>query len=142
MIAVDTNVILRYLLEDDAGQSVIAARLITGKRPVLVTDVVLVELIWTLRGKKYQLNKPDTIAIILALFQEPNIRFEDGQVVWMALNDYRKSKPVKSEEADFADALIVNKAKSIAVRKKQRFQGSYTFDTAAQSLPGAKAPVG
>ncbi|MES9974288.1 MAG: hypothetical protein ABW094_08510 [Candidatus Thiodiazotropha sp.] len=81
--------------------------------------------------KKYQLKKPDTIAVILALFHEPNIRFEDGQVVWVALNGYRKSKPVNSKEADFADALIVNKAKSIAIRKKQRFQGSYTFDTAA-----------
>ncbi|MBW9265814.1 MAG: type II toxin-antitoxin system VapC family toxin [Candidatus Thiodiazotropha sp. (ex. Lucinisca nassula)] len=142
MIAVDTNAILRCLLEDGAGQFVIAARLITGKRPVLVTDAVLVELIWTLRGKKYQLKKPDAIAVILALIHEPNIRFEDGQVVWMALNGYRKSKPVNSKEADFADALIVNKAKSIAVSKKQRYQGSYTFDTAAQSLPGAKAPIG
>ncbi|MBT3092714.1 MAG: type II toxin-antitoxin system VapC family toxin [Candidatus Thiodiazotropha sp. (ex Lucina pensylvanica)] len=142
MIAVDTHVLLRYLFEDDAGQSAIAVKLITGKRPVLVTDVVLVELIWTLRVKKYQLKKPDTIAVILALFQEPNLRFEDGQVVWMALNDYRKSKSVKGKEADFTDALIVNKTKSIAVRKKQRFQGSYTFDTAAQSLPGAKAPIG
>ncbi|MCG8023176.1 MAG: PIN domain-containing protein [Candidatus Thiodiazotropha endolucinida] len=138
----DTHVLLRYLFEDDAGQSAIAVKLITGKRPVLVTDVVLVELIWTLRVKKYQLKKPDTIAVILALFQEPNLRFEDGQVVWMALNDYRKSKSVKGKEADFTDALIVNKTKSIAVRKKQRFQGSYTFDTAAQSLPGAKAPIG
>ncbi|MES9987282.1 MAG: hypothetical protein ABW077_05155 [Candidatus Thiodiazotropha endolucinida] len=97
MIAGDTHVLLRYLFEDDAGQSVIAARFITGKRPVLVTYVVLVELIWTLRVKKYQLKKPDTIAVILALFQEPNIRFEDGQVVWMALNDYRNSNSVKGK---------------------------------------------
>ncbi|PVV19082.1 MAG: twitching motility protein PilT, partial [gamma proteobacterium symbiont of Ctena orbiculata] len=68
--------------------------------------------------------------------------FEDGQVVWQALNDYRKSKPVSGREADFADAHIINKSKSIAGRKKQRFQGSYTFDTAALSLPGAKAPRG
>ncbi|MEW8048862.1 MAG: PIN domain-containing protein [Candidatus Thiodiazotropha sp.] len=51
MIAVDTDVILRYLFKDDADQSVIAAKLIMGKRPVLVTDVVLAELIWILRGK-------------------------------------------------------------------------------------------
>ncbi|MES9991033.1 MAG: type II toxin-antitoxin system VapC family toxin [Candidatus Thiodiazotropha sp.] len=142
MIAVDTHVVLRYLLEDDADQSPLATRLITGKRPVLVTDVVLAELIWTLRGKMYQLKKSDLAAVILALFQEPNIRFEDGQVVWQALNDYRKSKPVNGREADFADALIVNKSKSIAGRKNQRFQGNYTFDRAAQSLPGAKAPRG
>ncbi|MEW8329501.1 MAG: type II toxin-antitoxin system VapC family toxin [Candidatus Thiodiazotropha endolucinida] len=142
MIAIDTNVILRYLLEDDADQSPLATRLITGKRPVLVTDVFLTELIWTLRGKKYQLKKSDLATVILALFQEPNIRFEDGQVVWQALNDYHKSKPFNGREADFTDAFIVNKAKSMAGRKNQRFQGSYTFDVAAQSLPGAKAPRG
>ncbi|MCU7922587.1 MAG: type II toxin-antitoxin system VapC family toxin [Candidatus Thiodiazotropha sp. (ex Dulcina madagascariensis)] len=140
MIAIDTNVLLRYLLEDDLEQSAKAARLITGKRVVLVTDVVLVETIWTLRGKKYQLKKADLVVVIQALFQEPNLRFEDGQVVWAALNDYRKSKPVNGKEADFADALIINKAKSTASAKNQVFRGVYTFDVAAQSLLGAKAP--
>lgn len=141
MIAIDTNVLLRYLLEDDADQLPKAVKLISGKRKVLVTDVVLVETIWTLRGKKYQLNKVEVIAVLQALFQEPNIRFEDGQVVWMALNDYRKAKPVKGKEADFADALIVNKARHIANKQDQKFGGSFTFDLAAQQLPGAKAPT-
>ena len=57
MIAVDTNVLLRYLLNDDQGQAAIAEKLINGKEIVLFTDVVLVETIWTLKGKKYQLNK-------------------------------------------------------------------------------------
>ncbi|MCP3671042.1 MAG: type II toxin-antitoxin system VapC family toxin [Gammaproteobacteria bacterium] len=140
MIAIDTNVLLRYLLEDDAEQSAKAVKLISGKQKVLVTDVVLVEAMWTLRGKKYQLNKAELAAVIQALFQEPNIRFEDGQVVWMALNDYRKAKPVKGKEADFADALIVNKAKHTANRLEERFWGAYTFDLAAQTLPGTKAP--
>jgi len=140
MIAIDTNVLLRYLLEDDSGQLTKAVKLITGKRKVLVTDVVLVETIWTLRGKKYQLNKAELVAVIQALFQEPNIRFEDGQVVWTALHDYRKAQPVKGKEADFADALIVNKARHIANKQNQAFDGSYTFDLAAQNLPGAKVP--
>lgn len=45
--------------------------------------------------KKYQLKKPDAIAVILAFFQEPNIRIEDGQVIWMALNEYRNQRPSK-----------------------------------------------
>ena len=139
MIAIDTNVLLRYLLEDHPTQSSKAARLIGGRRDVLVTDVVLVETLWTLRGKRYQLDKSGLIAVVHALFEEPNIRFEDGQVVWMALNDYRQSKAVRGKSANFADALIVNKAKFIASRQKIRFGGSYTFDVAAQSLPGAKA---
>ena len=93
--------------------------------------MALVEIIWTPRGKKYQLNKAELVAVIQVLFQEPNIRFEDGQVMWMALRDYRKSQPVKGKEADFADALIVNKAQHIANKQNQAFDESYTFDLAA-----------
>ena len=57
MIAVDTNVLLRYLLNDDAAQAHIAANLIKGDDMVLITDVVLAETLWTLSGKKYRLNK-------------------------------------------------------------------------------------
>lgn len=141
MIAIDTNVLLRYLLDDDPAQSEKAEKLIVGNDVVLVTDVVLVETLWTLKGKKYQLDKTDLIGIVRALFEETNIRFEDGQVVWMALNDYRKAKPVRGKVADFADALITNKAKFIANSLGVSFSGSYTFDKAAQALPGAKPPI-
>ena len=139
MIAIDTNVLLRYLLFDHSTQSAKAAKLIGGKRTILITDVVLAETVWTLRGKKYQLDKPQLVLVLQALFEEPNIRFEEGQVVWMALNDYRKSKPVQGKDADFADALIINKARFLASRQNSKFGGSYTFDVAAQSLSGAKA---
>jgi predicted nucleic-acid-binding protein len=48
MIAIDTNVLLRYLLQDDAKLCKKAIEVITGKQRVLVTDVVLAETIWTL----------------------------------------------------------------------------------------------
>ena len=140
MIAIDTNVLLRYLLEDDVDQSSKANHLIANKGKVLITDAVLVETIWTLKGKKYQLRKSELIGVVQALFQESNIRFENGQVVWLALNDYRNAKPVKGKEADFADALIVNKARYIADNQGYSFGGVYTFDRAAQKIPGAKAP--
>lgn len=140
MIAVDTNVLLRYLLGDNQIQAAKAEKLINGKDLVLITDVVLVETIWTLKGKKYQLSKSDLVAVIQALFKEPKIRFENGQAVWMALNDYRKAKTVGGKLADFSDALIVNKAKSIASDHKIELNGIYTFDTAAQKLPGTKKP--
>ena len=141
MIAVDTNVLLRYLLDDNPAQSEKAGKLITGNDVVLVTDVVLVETLWTLKGRKYQLSKTDLIGVVQALFEETNIRFEEGQVVWMALNDCRKAKPVRGKFADFADALTINKAKFIANSLSISFGGSYTFDKAVQALPGAKAPI-
>jgi predicted nucleic-acid-binding protein len=140
VIAVDTNVLLRYLLNDDQSQAAIAEKLINGKEIVLITDVVLAETIWTLKGKKYQLNKSDLVAVIQALFKEPNIRFENGQVVWLALNDYRNAQSVSGKMADFSDALIVNKAQFIAGDKSSELGGVYTFDIAAQQLPGTRAP--
>ncbi len=135
MIAVDTNVLLRYLLNDDAAQADIAASLIKGGDMVLITDVVLAETLWTLSGKKYRLNKDQVAAVVHALFEEPNIRFEDGPAVWMALNDY-----LESDGADFADALIINKARAVAEAQGGPFSGSYAFDKAAQKLQGARIP--
>lgn len=141
MIAIDTNVLLRYLLNDDQHQATIAEQLINGAETVLITDVVLVETLWTLKGKKYQLNKTDLVAVIQALFKEPNIRFENGQTVWLALNDYRNAQPVGGKVADFSDALIVNKAKYIANNQAVELKGVFTFDIAAQQLSGTKAPT-
>lgn len=135
MIAVDTNVLLRYLLNDDAVQADIAASLIKGADTVLITDVVLTETLWTLSGRKYRLNKDQVAAVVHALFEEPNIRFEDGPAVWMALNDY-----LESDGADFADALIINKARAVAKAQGGPCSGSYTFDKAAQKLQGARIP--
>ena len=96
MIAIDTNVLLRYLLEDDKAQSKRASQLILGDEPVLITDVVLVETVWTLKGKRYNLDKEAIISVVNSLFEEPNIMFEDGQTVWRSLSDFKNAKPIRS----------------------------------------------
>lgn len=144
MIAVDTNVLLRYLLWDDEIQATKAELLINGAQPVLITDSVLVETVWTLTGKKYQLKKDDVLMLLTALLEEPNLFFEDAQTVWRAINDYRQAKPIKvgnkQNMAGFPDALIINKAKFCIAQKRESFEGVYTFDIAAQQIPGAKCP--
>ena len=144
MIAIDTNVLLRYLLRDDKMQAAKADKFINGSSHVLITDVVLVETVWTLTGKKYRLGKTAIIGVLDSLFEEPNIWFEAAQTVWRALNDYRQAKPVKvgnkKKAADLPDALIVNKAKFYAVTEGQTLNGVYTFDRAAQLIPGTASP--
>ena len=54
MIAIDTNVLLRYLLWDNKTQAAKADKLINGSTRVLISDVVLAETLWTLKGKKYK----------------------------------------------------------------------------------------
>ncbi|MFK0570140.1 PIN domain-containing protein, partial [Endozoicomonas sp.] len=108
---------------------------------VLITDVVLVETLWTLRGKRYNLKKTALVEVIQKLFAEPNLSFEDGPTVWRALQDYRQAKAIKAgsktKSADFPDALIANKARWCLGDK---LEGIYTFDKAAQQIPGVSEP--
>ena len=144
MIAIDTNVLLRYLLKDNLEQSEKARRLIQGNTMVLVTDVVLVEAIWTLKGKKYNLDKAGITETMNALFSEPNIVFENDQVVWRALNDFIKAEQVvvsgKKKQADFPDALILNKAKYCCSEMGDTLSAVYTFDVAAREMNGTQEP--
>ncbi|PCI70064.1 MAG: PIN domain nuclease [Gammaproteobacteria bacterium] len=144
MIAIDTNVLLRYLLEDDLKQANKAKALINGKQKVLVVDAVLVETVWVLTGNRYQLNKEQIIDTIMILFAEYNIVFEDPQVVWCALKDYRLADSIrvkgKKKQADFADALIVNKAIKYGKITGNKVDVIYTFDKAALLIDGTKEP--
>ncbi|MGI0120160.1 PIN domain-containing protein [Zooshikella sp. RANM57] len=144
MISIDTNVLLRYLLQDDEVQSKKAAKLVNGSVKVLVTDIVLTETLWTLKGKKYKATKDDILLVLDSLFKEPNIVFEDGHTVWRAMHEYRLSEKVKvgskKKDADFSDVLIINKSKQVIRQKSEEFEGVYTFDIASQQIDGAKAP--
>jgi predicted nucleic-acid-binding protein len=144
LIAVDTSVLLRYLLQDDEAQSARASAVFDAGQAVLVTDVVLVETIWTLSGRKYRLPKAQLVAVLERLFSEPAIRFEDDQVVWRALHAYRSDGTAgetgSARRVGFADALIVFKAIQTAASDGGRLDGVYTFDSAMQRLPHAMAP--
>jgi predicted nucleic-acid-binding protein len=144
MIAIDTNVLLRYLLDDDAQQSQKAKKLINGQQTVLITDVVLTETIWVLKGKRYQASKDNIVDVIHALFAEPNIQFEDAQAVWCALKDFVNAAPIKVKgkvkQADFPDALIINKAKRYGELNNMQVTTLYTFDKAALELNGTSEP--
>ena len=136
---IDTNVLLRYLLHDDEAQSARADVVFDAAEIVLITDVVLVETVWTLSGRKYRLAKAELVAVLERLFSEPHIRFEDDQVVWRALQAYRGAASVGdaglAKGAGFADALIVYKALRAASDAGEALTAVYTFDLAMQRFP-------
>ena len=143
MIAVDTNVLLRYLLHDDEAQAARADAVFDAAETLLITDVVLVETVWTLAGRRYRLAKAELVAVLERLFNEPNIRFEDDQVVWRALQAYRSVAPADARStkgAGFADALIVFKALRVASDTGEGLNGVYTFDAAMRPLPHTASP--
>lgn len=146
MIAIDTNVLLRHILQDDVKQSPQASYLLMQHDRVLVTDIVLVETIWTLSGKKYQANRDDIIKLINDLLSEPNIVFENPQEIWVALNDFRADYPLKDASGrkwklpDFPDVLIINKAKQTARQWGENLDAVYSFDTGALRVSGTQCP--
>lgn len=140
MIAIDTNVLLRYLLADDANQHDKAVAIIKGRHSVLITDVVLVEAVWTLTGKRYNLDKNAVCTLIRGLVGDGAFIFESIQVVWSALCDYEESKLVRGKALDFADALIVNKAHFTAENNSASLLAFYSFDKAIEQLKSTKKP--
>ncbi len=140
MISIDTNVLLRYLLADDMTQYEKANALVKSSQPVLITDVVLVETVWTLKGKRYKYNKALLCNVVRALIGDSHFVFENNQVIWSSLCDFEEAKPIRGKELDFAEALIVHKSHVSAKNKGTHLSGVYSFDKAIQQLKGAKNP--
>ena len=67
MIALDTNVLVRFIANDDAVQAK-RARLLIEKGPVFVAKTVLLELEWVLRGA-YDLDRPTILKALLGLLR-------------------------------------------------------------------------
>lgn len=138
MIAIDTNVLLRYLLADDAKQYSKAKKIIVHRRPVLIADVVLAETVWTLIGKRYAMDKTAICGLVRSLMGDGGFVFESSQVIWSALRDYENAKVIRGKSLDFVDALIANKAYFSASKKGTKLRGFYSFDKAVEQLDGAK----
>lgn len=140
MISVDTNVLLRRILDDDPEQSAHARRLFEREQEILVSDVVLAELVWVLQGKRYRLDGPAIREVVVGLLEDRRIVFEDQAAIWAALGQVAKasSGEAASQGPDFADALIVSKGAATAARLGRPYGGTFTFDEAALALDGMK----
>ncbi len=79
------------------------------------------------------MTRSDVIRLIGSLLQEPDIRFEDEDVIFSALQAFRQT------DADFADALIVYKTLKTAAGGREA-PVVCTFDTDAVQLPHTARP--
>jgi predicted nucleic-acid-binding protein len=107
MIGLDTNVLVRYIAQDDSKQSPKASRLIeslTSDSPGYVSVVSLVELVWVLSGC-YALTKDEICEVLEALLRTKEVIVQNAAIVWKAVRLF------KSGKADFADCLIELSAK-------------------------------
>jgi predicted nucleic-acid-binding protein len=98
MIAVDTNVLVRYAVKDDREQTAVATAFLAGNR-CFVLRTVLLELVWVLSSPAgYALSRETVHERLLHILGLPEIETEDAANVAQALTWYAGGM-------DFADAL-------------------------------------
>lgn len=104
MIGLDTNVIIRYLVQDDPKQSKVASRFIentvaTGEM-LWISHITLCEVIWVLE-RSYKLSKVEILDIIQKILETTQLQIENEDVVRKAFNAFKNTISV-----GFSDCLI------------------------------------
>lgn len=126
MIGLDTNVLVRYIMQDDVTQSAKASALLEGltaDTPAWISLVSIVELVWVLDAA-YGLDRAQILGALETLLSAKELRVERAEVAWKAVRACRGTK------ADFADCVIASCATSAGCDR------TMTFDRGAAKHAG------
>ena len=127
MLGIDTNILVRLLVADDAGQTRRARQLVANSfaedGAVLVSLLVMIETEWVLRSR-YALDRDTTLAALRSLLETRELVFEDEPAIEAALFYWKDSA------CGFADCLIA------AHNRRLGCSATATFDLKAARLPG------
>jgi predicted nucleic-acid-binding protein len=126
MIGLDTNVLVRYIMQDDAKQASKATKLIEGltaQEPGFITLVSVVELVWVL-SSSYDLTRDQVVQAFDVILRSKQLVVDQAEHVVRALRAYGAGN------ADFADCLIERTAVAAGCAK------TMTFDVAAAKTAG------
>lgn len=96
MVVIDTNLLLRYLLNDDAGQAKRAQRLLESSSQVTVTPTIVLELVWVLECS--DCSRAEIAAALRHVLGLPNMRLANEVALYRAVQWFEQGM-------DFADAL-------------------------------------
>jgi predicted nucleic-acid-binding protein len=103
MIGLDTNIIVRYLTQDDPVQSLKATRImehgLTENQPGFISLVTMAEVAWVLE-RTYRRSKPEIAKAMEAMLQADSLFIQNEQEVFTAM------VALKTGQGSFADALI------------------------------------
>ena len=113
MIAFDTNALVRLLVEDDEDQAKIVQDIIIRfeeeSDQILILSEVLIETVWVLESV-YQCNREEISGFLEALIRTSTFTFIEAVPIRIAVSQYKSS-------GDFADLVIVNRAKHLQAKK-------------------------
>lgn len=126
MIAIDTNVLVRALTDDEESpdQTEQARTLIHTAGQVFIPQVVQVEFVWVLE-QAYGLEKQQIIEALDILLQSPVYQLQHAEHFELALARFRQSN------AGFADSII-------AVESQQAHLVLWTFDRKLSKQEGVE----
>ena len=131
MIGLDTNILVRYLTQDDPIQSPKAAEIIerrlTDENPGFVSIVVMVETVWVLE-RAYRLASLEIASAVERMLQTDVLVVENEQEVFSAMI------ALKDGQGSFADAVIA------ALGARAGCSYTLTFDRKVLRLPGFEFP--
>lgn len=126
MIGLDTNVLLRLLVQDDAAQAKQAEDFIgtacSSEDPAFINRVVLCELVWVLETG-YRYPRARIVATLENILRTRQFAIEDAQEAWSSVTAYRAG-------GDFTDAFIA------AVNLRRGCRHTATFDRKASRQAG------
>jgi predicted nucleic-acid-binding protein len=126
MIGIDTNLLVRYIIQDEPVQVEKATRFLervcTINNPGLVNGIVVTELVWVLESV-YRYPRQQISIVLAAILRASQLRVENSPDVRYALSEY-------SDGADFSDALIA------ATNLRLGCDHTVTFDRAAARRVG------
>ena len=128
MIALDMNVLARFLTQDDDAQFQVAAGLFEGCTrdvPGYVCREVMIELVWVLE-RAYKYSREEIAEALLSIVTASQLSVENAQDIASVVNLYRK------EGYDFADLMI----RQAAQRTENRVLK--TFDQKLARLDGVE----
>lgn len=126
MIGLDTNVLVRYIMQDDPKQAAKATKLVEGlsaQAPGFVSIVSIVELVWVLTSC-YGLGREQVLQVLEVILRSKQLVVDHADHVVRAMRSYGVGK------ADFADCLIERMAATAGCEK------TMTFDAAAAKTAG------
>jgi len=118
---IDTNVLVRYLVQDDIEQTKQAIQFIEQEELIFISGVVLCELVWVLEGS-YCYAKTDIVNALEIILKTRQFCLEQPKILWDCLRDYRELN------IDFSDAYIAH------VNAFNECEYTVTFDKKATRL--------
>lgn len=133
MKGLDTNVLVRYLTQDDLRQAAVASREIEGAarrgERLLIQPLALCEMVWVLESA-YNVPKGQLLAVLERILRTVQFEVAEKDIVWRSLADYRAGK------GDFSDYYVARSNESAGAAVTLTFDRALKRSPRFRVLPG------